>query len=232
MATIYSNPRTTVFREIDNTTLNEPPGQRAPLVLGGRDFTAVTDVVTDVNLKPAPLGWYIGFAVALGLLSIYVLSVAYLLTTGVGVWGNSNNTSWGFPIVNFVFWVGIGHAGTLISAILYLFRQNWRTGINRFATSQNRHTAHALSAVWRFHPNWETGIRFDRLRVAAPHGDHFHRGRLDETALMLVWKPSHAQSVRLQYTTQGRAKEFEHPARRAIQLQYVLAFGAHGAHAY
>ncbi|MGN6505757.1 MAG: NrfD/PsrC family molybdoenzyme membrane anchor subunit [Tepidisphaeraceae bacterium] len=133
MATIYSNPRTTVFREIDNTTLNEPPGQRAPLVLGGRDFTAVTDVVTDVNLKPAPLGWYIGFAVALGLLSIYVLSVAYLLTTGVGVWGNSNNTSWGFPIVNFVFWVGIGHAGTLISAILYLFRQNWRTGINRFA---------------------------------------------------------------------------------------------------
>ncbi len=55
------------------------------------------------------------------------------MTTGVGVWGNNQPASWGFPIVNFVFWVGIGHAGTLISAILFLFRQNWRTGINRFA---------------------------------------------------------------------------------------------------
>ncbi|HEX8324224.1 MAG TPA: NrfD/PsrC family molybdoenzyme membrane anchor subunit [Tepidisphaeraceae bacterium] len=131
MATIYSNPQTVIYREIDNT--NEPPGQRAPLVVGGRNFTSITDVVTDVNLKPAPLAWYIGFGISLTLLGVYVLSVAYLLTTGVGVWGNNNSVSWGFPIVNFVFWVGIGHAGTLISAILYLFRQNWRTGINRFA---------------------------------------------------------------------------------------------------
>ena len=59
--------------------------------------------------------------------------IGYLVTTGVGVWGNNQPNSWGFPIVNFVFWVGIGHAGTLISAILFLFRQNWRTSINRFA---------------------------------------------------------------------------------------------------
>ena len=131
MATIYSNPNTTIFREVDNTL--EAPGQRAPLVVGGRNFGSITDVVTGVNLKPAPLAWYLGFTAALGLLTMYVLSVLYLLTTGVGVWGNNNSVSWGFPIVNFVFWVGIGHAGTLISAILYLFRQNWRTGINRFA---------------------------------------------------------------------------------------------------
>lgn len=106
------------------------------------------------------------------------------------------------------------------------------SGINRFASSQDRHKAYALSAVWRFHPNWETGVRFDRLRVAMPHGDHFHDGRLDETALMLAWKPSHGQSLRLQYTTQDRALGFEHPAKRAIQLQYVIAFGAHGAHSY
>ena len=61
------------------------------------------------------------------------MTIAYLLLTGVGVWGNNQPVAWGFPIVNFVFWVGIGHAGTLISAILFLFRQNWRTSINRFA---------------------------------------------------------------------------------------------------
>ncbi len=106
------------------------------------------------------------------------------------------------------------------------------SGINRFAGSQDRHKAYALSAVWRFHPSWETGVRFDQLRVAMPHGDHFHDGRLNETALMLAWKPSHGQSLRLQYTTQDRAVGFEHPAKRAIQLQYVVAFGAHGAHSY
>ncbi len=72
-------------------------------------------------------------AVSLSLLSLLIVTILYLLMTGVGVWGNNNTVSWGFPIVNFVFWVGIGHAGTLISAILFLLRQNWRTGINRFA---------------------------------------------------------------------------------------------------
>ena len=59
--------------------------------------------------------------------------IGYLIATGVGVWGNNAPVFWAWPIVNFVFWVGIGHAGTLISAILFLFRQNWRTSINRFA---------------------------------------------------------------------------------------------------
>ena len=59
--------------------------------------------------------------------------ILYLIFAGVGVWGVNNPVGWGFAIVNFVFWVGIGHAGTLISAILFLFRQKWRTGINRFA---------------------------------------------------------------------------------------------------
>lgn len=105
-------------------------------------------------------------------------------------------------------------------------------GINAFAGPGDRHRASAVSAVWRFHPNWETGVRFDRLRLAMPHDDHFHAGRLDEAALMLAWKPSHGQSVRLQYTTQRNAKGIDDPARRALQLQYVVAFGAHGAHSY
>jgi len=133
MATIFSNPQSLVYREIDNTVATEPPGTRSPLVVGGLNFTTITDTVTKVNLRPVPIGWYIGFTISVIMLGVYVKCVAYLLTTGVGVWGNNNSIDWAFDIINFVFWVGIGHAGTLISAILYLFRQNWRTGINRFA---------------------------------------------------------------------------------------------------
>lgn len=106
------------------------------------------------------------------------------------------------------------------------------TGINRFATSRDRHGALALSAVWRFHPDWEAGARIDRLRVAMPHEDHFHAGRLREQALMLAWKPSHMQTLRLQATRQSDAQGIESPVRRSVQLQYVLAFGAHGAHGF
>ena len=106
------------------------------------------------------------------------------------------------------------------------------TGINRFATSGQKHEALSLSAVWRFQPAWEVGARFDRLRVAIPHEDHFHAGRLNEQALMLAWKPSHRQSLRLQLSRQDGAVGFEQAARRSVALQYVLAFGAHGAHTY
>ncbi len=109
------------------------PTRRTPLVLGNHDFTTVTDLVTGINLRRTPPMWYVAFAISLSLLSLFVVTIGYLLVTGVGVWGNNNTVSWGFPIINFVFWVGIGHAGTLISAILFLLRQNWRTGINRFA---------------------------------------------------------------------------------------------------
>lgn len=106
------------------------------------------------------------------------------------------------------------------------------SGINRYATAGERHDARALSVVWRFNPSWEVGGRLDRLRVAMPHEDHFHPGRLDERALMVAWKPSHMQALRLQVSRQSGAVGFEAPARRSVALQYVLAFGAHGAHAY
>ncbi len=117
---------------LDNTVEN--PKQRAPLILGEPTFTSVTRDVTNLALKPKPpLAWKIAFGISLLLLGYLVALIGYLLTTGVGIWGNNQPVAWGFPIVNFVFWVGIGHAGTLISAILYLFRQNWRTSVNRFA---------------------------------------------------------------------------------------------------
>jgi len=118
--------------DIDNTS--QDPRERAPLILRGMDFTAVTDAVTQLALRRStPIGWYVGFLLALSLLGLLGICLGYLVSTGVGVWGNNQPVGWAFDIINFVFWVGIGHAGTLISAILFLFRQNWRTGINRFA---------------------------------------------------------------------------------------------------
>ncbi|MCR4412852.1 MAG: polysulfide reductase NrfD [Thermoguttaceae bacterium] len=116
----------------DNTT--NDPARRAPLVTGAHDLASITETVSRVVERPAPPpAWYAAISVtSLVALSFFVL-VGYLVTTGIGVWGNNSPVFWAFDIVNFVFWIGIGHAGTLISAILFLFRQKWRTSINRAA---------------------------------------------------------------------------------------------------
>jgi hypothetical protein len=105
-------------------------------------------------------------------------------------------------------------------------------GLNRFAKASDKQEANALSVVYRFSPSWEVGARSDWLRVRVPHGDHFHSGLLREQSLMLAWKPTHMQSLRLQYSRQRDAVEFENPSKRTLQLQYVMAFGAHGAHSF
>ena len=128
-ATTANSPK--VWTEADQ--LADPVTHRAPLVLGGLDFHDITETVAGVVERPTPKAWYAFFAFSLSLLSIYGISVAWLVWNGTGVWGLTNPVYWGWAIVNFVFWVGIGHAGTLISAILFLFRQKWRTGINRAA---------------------------------------------------------------------------------------------------
>ena len=123
---------TTVEPILDNT--HEDPEHRAPLVLGGLDYAGVTDKVCSVwEADKSPKIWWLVLLMALSLLLMLGGCIGHLLMKGVGVWGNNNPAYWGWPIVNFVFWVGIGHAGTLISAILFLFRQNWRTSINRAA---------------------------------------------------------------------------------------------------
>lgn len=105
-----------------------------PWIEGDNDYHSVTEKVCQIAENPRPpMAWFIGFVIAASLAGAFGAMIGYLIITGVGVWGNQNSVSWGFPIVNFVFWVGIGHAGTLISAILFLFRQHWRTSINRFA---------------------------------------------------------------------------------------------------
>ena len=117
--------------EADNT--QDDPTQRAPLVTDDSDFTAVTAAVAGVAEAKPPIGWLIGFGVsALGALML-VSCIGWLVWEGVGVWGNMVPVAWAWDITNFVFWVGIGHAGTLISAVLFLMRQKWRMSINRFA---------------------------------------------------------------------------------------------------
>jgi Ni/Fe-hydrogenase subunit HybB-like protein len=101
---------------------------------GDNVFARITDNVSRIaEVERPPRAWYIAFACALGLLTCFLGAISWLVWTGIGVWGNMMPVAWAFDIVNFVFWIGIGHAGTLISAILFLLRQSWRTAINRFA---------------------------------------------------------------------------------------------------
>lgn len=114
-------------------TTNNMEVKRQPLIQGNLNFEELTNVVCKPVEHKAPKMWFILMAGFLSLVCLLMSMIGYLIWDGVGVWGLNQPVGWGFAIVNFVFWVGIGHAGTLISAILFLFRQNWRTSINRFA---------------------------------------------------------------------------------------------------
>ncbi len=102
---------------LENT--HEPVEGRAPLILGGHDFKSLTAAVAAPLERKTPLGWWLLFLPSVCMLSLLGVAVAWLFWEGIGVWGLNNPIGWGWAIVNFVFWVGIGHAGTLISAILF-----------------------------------------------------------------------------------------------------------------
>lgn len=105
-----------------------------PVIEPGHDLESVTHKLTAFPLiRRTPGRWFIGFMVVFILLLVFLYAVIVLTVLGVGIWGINIPVAWGFAIINFVWWIGIGHAGTLISAILLLFRQSWRTSINRFA---------------------------------------------------------------------------------------------------
>src|SRR6202163_1164291 len=105
-----------------------------PVIAPGYTFGSVTDKIASIVLtRKTPISWWVGFLLAFALANLLMVSIAYLLVKGVGIWGVNIPVGWGFAIVNFVWWIGIGHAGTLISAILLLLKQTWRTSINRFA---------------------------------------------------------------------------------------------------
>jgi Ni/Fe-hydrogenase subunit HybB-like protein len=108
--------------------------KRPPVIEPGHTFATITDKISSIVLtRPTSLGWFAGFGVAFALTMMLLFALSYLFVKGVGIWGIDIPVAWGFAIVNFVWWIGIGHAGTLISAILLLLRQSWRNSINRFA---------------------------------------------------------------------------------------------------
>src|SRR5512140_3186710 len=111
-----------------------PKGVRPPIIGPGQTFGTITDRIAGIVLtKHTPIFWVAIVAIAAALFGMLQTAVGYLLVKGTGIWGITIPIGWGFAIVNFVWWIGIGHAGTLISAILLLFKQTWRTSINRFA---------------------------------------------------------------------------------------------------
>ncbi|NCG56267.1 MAG: hydrogenase [Proteobacteria bacterium] len=170
-------------QEIDNTSYS--PVERQPWITGENDNTTITDKVCGILEDKPTFGWVMFFLLSLSVLGLLGVFVPFLIFWGVGVWGVNNPVGWGYAIVNFVFWVGIGHAGTLISAILFLFRQKWRTSINRAAEAMTIfavmcaglfpgiHVGRAWFAYWMFPlpnqmelwPNFRSPLLWDVFAV-------------------------------------------------------------------
>jgi Ni/Fe-hydrogenase subunit HybB-like protein len=124
MATLPETPPVDITR----------PGYSTPVIAPGYGLEQVTGKIANVILTTRlRFGWFGVFLISFAILNMLMGAVAYLFVKGVGIWGINIPVGWGFAIVNFVWWIGIGHAGTLISAILLLLKQSWRTSINRFA---------------------------------------------------------------------------------------------------
>lgn len=138
-----------------------------PVIEPGHTFGSVTDKISAITLtRKTPRGWYVGLAISFALVMLLFYSLTKLVLEGVGIWGINMPVAWGFAIINLVWWIGIGHAGTLISAILLLLRQDWRNSINRFAEAMTLfavacaglfpvfHTGRPWLAYWLFpYPN-------------------------------------------------------------------------------
>ncbi len=139
----------------------------SPILEPGHTLSSVTEKISMITLtRRTPIGWWIGFGISFLLLTVLLYTISRLILVGVGIWGINIPVGWGFDIINFVWWIGIGHAGTLISAILLLLRQDWRTSINRFAEAMTLfavaaaglypllHTGRPWFAYWMFpYPN-------------------------------------------------------------------------------
>jgi len=159
---------------------------KPPLIEGGHDFASLTNLVCGIVERRAPLWWWVALLISGFFCGLGGLMTIYVISTGIGVWGMNSPIAWAFDITNFVFWVGIGHAGTLISAILFLFRQKWRSSLNRFAEAMTLFavacaglfvTIH-LGRVWVFwylipapsvnqiYPNFRSPLSWDFAAVA------------------------------------------------------------------
>jgi len=165
----------------------ESAGAPPPVLAGVHTFSSVTDKISSAVLTRKPTrGWVVGLAIGFLLAMVLLWSLTYLVARGIGIWGNNIPVAWAFDIINFVWWIGIGHAGTLISAILLLLRQEWRTSINRFAEAMTLFAVACaglfplfhLGRVWYVHyilpypntmglwPQWRSPLVWDVFAVS------------------------------------------------------------------
>jgi molybdopterin-containing oxidoreductase family membrane subunit len=202
-----------------------------PVIEPGHTFATVTDKISSIVLsRRTSRGWWIGFAITFALVMVLQLALAYLLVRGVGIWGINEPVAWGFAIVNFVWWIGIGHAGTLISAILLLLKQRWRNSINRFAEAMTLFAVACagifplfhMGRMWYFYwlipypntmglwPQWRSPLVFDVFAV----GTYF-------TVSLLFWYVGLVPDLA---TLRDRAR-----TRRAQIAYGILAMGWRGS---
>ncbi len=212
----------------------EDLAKREDLIRGGHSFADITNTVckmAETPMNQVATAWKIGISIAFSLMCMLFVLIGYLTWEGVGIWGNAAPVYWGWPIVNFVFWVGIGHAGTLISAVLYLFRQKWRTSINRYAEAMTIfavicalvfpgiHVGRIWTAYWMFPipnqmdmwPNFRSPLLWDVFAV----GTYF-------TVSLVFWYVGMVPDIA---TFRDRAK------KKAGKFVYgFLALGWRGSH--
>ena len=138
--------------------MHQEAGIREPLILGEKTYGQITDDVLASVVGKANKSWWIAFGIAAVMALWGIGCILYLIGTGIGTWGLNKTVGWAWDITNFVWWVGIGHAGTLISAVLLLFRQKWRMAINRSAEAMTIFAV-MMAAVW-------PGIHMGRIWLA------------------------------------------------------------------
>ena len=153
-----NSKRGTGLAQTEAELLDNPVAGHPTLILRSPDFHSITEAVAEPVERQTPIGWWFFFIPSLALLGLLGVAVSWLFWEGIGIWGLNVPVGWAWDITNFVFWVGIGHAGTLISAILFLFRQTWRTSINRAAEAM---TIFAVMCALTF-----PGIHVGRVWVA------------------------------------------------------------------
>ncbi|RIK82540.1 MAG: hydrogenase [Planctomycetota bacterium] len=130
----------------------------------GHTFSSVTDKISAIVLtEGTSRGWWIGFSISFFFVTVLMASVTYLIAKGTGIWGINIPVGWGFAILIFVWWIGIGHAGTLISAVLLLLNQSWRTSINRFAEAM---TLFAVACAGLYWPQFRSALVWDVFAVS------------------------------------------------------------------
>lgn len=205
-----------------------------PVIEPGHTYASVTDQISTIVLqRKTSTGWFVGFVISTLLLLALLYATGYLFARGIGIWGTTIPIGWAFPIINFVWWIGIGHAGTLISAVLLLLRQEWRTSINRFAEAMTLFAVTCagifpllhLGRPWLFYwlipypntmdlwPNFRSPLIWDAFAVAT----YF-------TVSFLFWYSGLIPDLA---TLRDRAV---HPAARVIYGMLALGWRGSAAH--